>query len=222
MKKIITAIIVGIFCSLLYSCEKDITGSPIPSFMAPSFVCTYMIPDTLTIAHYPEDLPYMSIKFEADNIIDYKDFRFSDFAEKYDDTSYNRWTYFDEYRISLTENITDISMYSNADYDTKHPVGTPLDDIVEFKGYTSYYFILNKYEIYDKLPFGEIFGWNGYNTISKMLDEINEDNIIMLDPRYSSMKFLAPPTLSKTHTITVKCTLESGRVLTTEKMVTFP
>lgn len=204
---------------LLCGCSKE-PSSPVEN-ISTAMVNAYIVPDMVKLMPRQEEGTDMRLMFMGENVYYKHYFNFDVLSKKYGDTGfyepYNPIMAHGGSEI-ISEIITSISVVSNTDYDAQHPTGTPLDDIIYFNGQTPYYFIQNGYKVREDLPPGN----SAYTSISKPLKQITDLELIMIASDDVYLTFPQPPTLNKTHTITVKCTLESGRVLTTEKMMTFP
>ncbi len=138
--------------------------------------------------------------------------------------------------VSATD-FTGIDISSNQDFDTEHPAGSSLKDIVRFVSFSPKRFIDSGYkdrsdwvsskpQIFDREPemenkIGEEIldagwkDWSAFFVINKLLTEIGNDEMQMLPPaRHGYLIFDKEPTTQKEHLLTVTIHIRGGRAIT--------
>ncbi len=138
--------------------------------------------------------------------------------------------------VSATD-FTGIDISSNQDFDTEHPAGSSLKDIVRFVSFSPKRFIDSGYkdrsdwvsskpQIFDREPemenkIGEEIldagwkDWSAFFVINKLLTEIGNDEMQMLPPaRHGYLIFDKSPTTPKEHLLTVTIHIRGGRAIT--------
>lgn len=212
MKTIITTIC---FLSIFISCNKSdkMKVDNIPT--KKNLISRYIEPTKVLI--FSGGDPFQITASIEGQPIDSTCNDYSIYAAKYGDTCYNDIPY--RSIGSISKIITSISIVSDTDFDIEHPAGTPLDNIVYAEASTPYYFINNGYKYPDNMAVDSSIYCN--NIIYKLLSELDAEGLILVQP-YLHLSFSKFPTLNKTHTLTLTCALESGKVLKDESKVTFP
>lgn len=147
-----------------------------------------------------------------------------EFAEKinylstlYGDTSYDGYNRPGSH-IALAYPIDNITIHCDKNFDTKHPAGEPLDDIVKLN-YQSYYnFIQNGYHPY---TLNEQY-LQDVDSYSLCFDCINADitKLVSMNYPYNVITFAASPETPGEYTFTLEMTT-NGETLTTEFTHTF-
>lgn len=140
---------------------------------------------------------------------------------------------------AYAEDIVNIDVRSNSDFDEQHPVGTLLNDIITLISVSPKKFIDSGYQ--------QTYGWqnnsnqsfqyeatsnnfgNGefssnYHPIEKKLSDITSTDMILAGFDvycYAFLLFDSTPTLSKTHELTVTVNMTNGKTYTSSIIKTF-
>lgn len=215
MKKIAALLLTGAFA---VNCSPGDTGASYTEH----FIQDYTIANDIDkIGLYDMGKRSFYIGLKGENV-GYKDQgekgeKFHRLAEKYGDMSFNS-------RIvpgtihALANELTTISIVSDAAYDDLHPAGTPLDDIVYFSGESYYSFIEAGYK----------GSWT--TSFDKSLAQLSESDLKLLNARggglyaaggLSAFYFSAPPTVSWKHNMTLTITDADGDAFSTTKFIDF-
>ncbi len=127
-------------------------------------------------------------------------------CEKHNDMTYNRkFVIWDSAGPHQTSNIgidfVSIDIVSDIDFDTEHPAGESLGDIVRFRSISSKPYIDSGYK------------GSEYTTVEGLVSELTPDQLTLLGQNtfIGGLYFETSPTLEKTHTFTVTMTPDDGR-----------
>lgn len=191
--KILLFLSILLFCACNDGHEEPITGS----FFEKSFIQRYLVVEkiSLDIVDSDGDMLKLALLSEGKHF-EKKSQTFEELSEKYNDLSYNN-NLVPYTNNAIANRFVSMSMYSDADFDEKHPAGTLLNDIVSFYGESIYPYIKNNYE-------GE---W--YSQTNKKLNELSEEDLVLLRFRGDNpvnmgiLSFDKKPTKAKKHTFTL-------------------
>ena len=131
---------------------------------------------------------------------------FERLASRNGDVSYNQWInedpVFYKQPVAFAYDFGSLHITSNADWDTEHPAGSLLDDImqVEMSSYAEY--IRN--------------GYTGPVEVchKKLASELSAEDMAIVSDSYFTIRFMRAPTLEREHTLTVTLTTTDGKVYT--------
>ena len=133
--------------------------------------------------------------------------RYLQIAERNGDTEYNRFADYEWYeREALADNFCLLSVTSDKAWDTNHPAGTGLGDILLFKAYSYSPYIRSGYS------------GNIYTQISVPLNHVTEGQMEVLNFEPDSylrdlpqIRFLRAPSTEGPHTLTLTITTPEGK-----------
>ncbi len=103
----------------------------------------------------------------------------------------------------LADNFKSVSVVSNKDFDIAHPAGTPLNDIIWFRGMSYLKFIDSKYDtslLYSKMEINSPISTLGERDLY-LLRELKGNRL-----EFGTFKFVASPINQGDHTLTVTFT----------------
>ena len=155
-------------------------------------------------------------------------------CKKHHDLGYNQYRNFPDNLPSESVTYTDqdfvsVEVFSDLDYDERHPAGANLADVVRFMSWSPYKYILSKYKDnydYDPSAHSESFNTiipvyfhmnkSSCHPIDKMVCELAPDDLILLGQDgpglLGILVFEQPPASEGVHRITVKMTSDEGKV----------
>lgn len=166
---------------------------------------------------------------------------FDKLSKSYGDTNYNREVEWEYQTIGVCiQHISKVDVVSNRDFDSLHPAGTSLSDVVYFYGSTPYPCVASGYRDYfillDSLPFPKenpvyqsAVAYNDYKDqpsdpnpffpIYKRLSDMTENDYVMVVS--CVLFFTSKPEGEQTHTLTVTLTTTEGEQFSDEVVYTF-
>ena len=159
--------------------------------------------------------------------LDEKCVNFRRLSEKNGDVILDEWVDPSWYSvIALAQNFTDITITSNKDFDTIHPAGTPLDDIISVS--------FGSYKSMIESGFGGASGMKTKNIAKKIKDLTLHDLSVIKCPSISwiyhidtknnrtfTFTFESLPTLSQQHTLEIVFVSDEGEEFRFEVDVDF-
>lgn len=170
-------------------------------------------------------------------------------CRKHDDLNYNKYRSFlgniaSESLEYIDKDFTSIEIISDKDYDSNHPAGTGLSDIVRFMSWSPYRFIRSGYSRYYHYRSSDVsesfksvmpiyFGKEWFrgetdatcHPVDKMANELRQEDLILLGHDWTwpigILCFETMPDEAGEHTITVKMTTDAGDILEDSIAVSF-
>ena len=211
--------------TLFAGCVKVIENSkpsaPVSgSVFSETYITGYIIPESFTLPPYiflsdgksgqivkPGTVIYIWFYGERCSA-DVNSALFNSIAKRIRDKNWNKY-HFNGPVIALGKIITSVSVISDANFDADHPVGTSLNDLVDFHGSTAYHFIQNGYK------------GNEREYINKKISDLTENDLPFLINWDLSIEFTKLPDVQMNHKITVTITFEDGVVLSATQDIVF-
>jgi hypothetical protein len=176
----------------------------------------YNLPNTKLINIYTVNSRSTGIP-EYDDGANVDKAKYEALCEKHVDIGYNRYInwptpgrYFTKY------DFTAVSITSDVDYDSEHPAGAELGDIVRFVSMSPIKYIRSGYAdlaIWDQ---GETEIKYASHKLDKLVSELVPDDLVLIGGGkfwLADLEFSSDPTLAKVYNITVKMTTDTGIVL---------
>lgn len=164
---------------------------------------------------------------------------FERMGDKYGDNTYNREVRFvvSPPHNYIGDDITAISIFSDADYDNLHPANSSLNDIVEVIYFSPLKYIQSGYQnLYnrgtcqtltpeEKDILGISSGVNEFHLEQIRADKVVNSHLALVGyggffPQIY-LKFQKMPELDKEHTLKINITTEAGNVMTEEIKISF-
>lgn len=197
--------------SLLFSCsddnEKRISGVTYQK----SLISIYITPETITTENVNS-----GIKVSLNGNRVYSGKKFKALSKYYNDTSYNKYVY-NGPRAAVNDSINKVTIKTVEDFDSSHPAGSDITDLVECQ-YVSYYdFIKNNYktENSERMTI-EGLGYYSYiegaEIYKRNLSDICIDNSKLMGPEFM-LKFKETPDKKGIYTFNMEMFF-SGKVVT--------
>ena len=197
-----------------------------------SFVIRYYEPQEVFMFETPDGNIIVSYN-EATVICDWKSkgkqkILYDSLCKAHNDMSYNKEIMYYPSPISgdgvvdmSVNNVVEINVTSNADFDEQHLAGTSLNDIILFMGMSIHPFLESNYVYshnWDEKPEGlkdekYSFAQSFHSPVTGLLSELKPEDMIMLSEIVGFLHFEKNPTLSKTHELTITVTLDNGNTL---------
>ncbi|MBE6292581.1 MAG: hypothetical protein E7091_09265 [Bacteroidales bacterium] len=162
-------------------------------------------------------------------------------AAKYGDTSYNKEVFYElNYPtgrpVAYSKDMCAIHITSNVDFDSTHPAGSDLGDIVKLYGQSPYPYIQSNYaqtvdwqDIADAYPqlfdvqhngFSYLGNYSGCHFVDKRVSELTVENLKMLCGNraylWGILEFTVLPTDVSEYMVTVELKDEEGTLYTAE------
>ena len=212
MKKYIFTLL-SIFC--IVSCDIQ------TSDFFRSYINTYFVTESITLKNGQNKL-YLCLYPSNTNT---KTYNWKSTGEKKDiydslcirnnDMTFNRTVQYVEYphwgNNYMAEYIDSIHIVSNSDFDTNHPAGTLLNDIITLKWQTIKNFIDNEYKWLDgKTGIAE---GTLLSNREVQLSALQPNDLILIFNSTIEFDFNKTPTNSKTHYFTVTVFFDTGEKL---------
>lgn len=123
--------------------------------------------------------------------------------------------------------ISDITVFSNEDFDDLHPSGTPLDDIIKVGYHTYRFFIENGYRHTDPERMNTSNDYAGDYVQKLLLEWESEDSMFMQATKHTAFgggldfSFISKPTIEQRHHLTCVVMVEGKKSYTFEFDIDF-
>jgi hypothetical protein len=197
---VVSALAVIIFVG----CQKPIDGA----YFSKTFIHVYLLPDTLR-CHWESEYDVVVMGFYGKKI-DGGDNEFEELSEKFGDTYFNRKLVPFSNR-AIADEFTSIDITSDRDFDSEHPAGTSLGNLVKFYGISFWKYIENGYKFapYDTPNVPDELNNHTHNLqrgeylVFKKLSDLEPQDMKLLSLFSTKLYFQTRPSEAGTHNFTV-------------------
>lgn len=222
--------------ALFTCCKKENNADKDCCFVSKYFMPAYMLPDTLKAGNsYPieNNRHKINLKFKGFFIsekgelmapkqgfedLEERSLKFKELSQSYGDTTYNDYKDIG-FSPALGYPIKKISIVSNKDYDSNHPAGTDLSDVIECSMSSYWHHIKNNYRDYNYYDYYVYCSTKEYCIIKKVADLDSED--LKIVGAYVMSLFIPDLDLDDTHDLTITIHFENGKTLCCSVQVDF-
>lgn len=178
-----------LLASVLSSCvTEDWTGP-----LSKSFVTGFCFPSEIKVTKTDS----LGIRFRFDGEFIHSGEEFDKLCEEYGDVSYNSSHSYTGPCSCLSSGIDSIKVETLSDFDSAHPAGSDVSDLMECAYCTVYEFIQNGYKCFDESDWPSYdYGFhqlNRYHLNINKLSEINSGNTKLLSSKDLLLMFKAAP-----------------------------
>ncbi len=207
-------VMLSLLCLLAVGCRTTESKPGYCTFKSQWYVQAYLMLRDIDMLPYSIEDRVVYLEFDGERVSSEPNERpviFRQYAEKYNDLSWYGCQGVPIENPALANELTRVSIVSDADYDELHPAGTPLDDIVRLSWSSFYPFVEN--------------GYTGDRVVSydKTLDELEPEELILvaLSAGPVELRFVTAPTEEQVHTVTLTITDDNGSTFIKMKKLWF-
>jgi hypothetical protein len=209
-------VIFSIICYFIFSqgCGKDTTGDD--PVLSKNYVQCYRLTDSVFFEIIDDNVSQNSglpLVFAGERIYSDSKEHFNSLTKHFGDTTYNKKIPSMFYEAVADEFIS-VDLISDRDFDSSHPAGKSLKNIVKFHGVSPYKYIKSGYtDEFDwnntsNIPEGfntsHLMLFDNYHPVFKLLSELTLDDFKLLGQLFYFSFTVAPPLGEHNFTLTFK------------------